>query len=119
MIGSTIIGLTDLRLLSTPVRYPKGEFQPFSKFLDLGDGQKKGGGWPLATWHWELLNASERTMLRTFCTSASATVYIVTRVNEADAFLAYQAIMQWPEKEPRDFLRRLNFDIEFRALVAQ
>ena len=121
MIGTTLGGMTALKSLTTPVSNPMGTFTPYSKPLDLGDGSVRGGGWMAATWDWQdIISAAERHQLRTFCTGASSWVYIVTLVNDLDAYLAYYGVMIWPEEaEERDWLRRVKFQIKFRGLVAQ
>ena len=120
MIGTSLGGMTALKSLTTPVSNPLATFTPYSKPLDLGDGSVRGGGWIACTWDWQdIISAAERHSLRTFCTGASAHVYIATRVNDQDAYLAYYAWMIWPQEEERDFLRRVKFQIKFRAMVAQ
>jgi hypothetical protein len=120
MIGTTLGGMTALRSLTHPVSNPLATFTPYSKPLNLGDGSVRGGGWIAATWDWQdVISAAERHQLRTFCTGASSSVFIATLVNDNDVYLAYSAVMIWPQEEERDFLRRVKFQIKFRALVAQ
>jgi hypothetical protein len=118
MIGTSLVGLTDLMKLTQPVPYPKSTYHPWSKPVALGDGSIRGLGWKTITWFWKDLKPAEIEQLRTFCAGASAEVYIVTRQNVGDAFMAYKAVMIWPE-EDRDFLRRMDIEFKFQRLELQ
>jgi hypothetical protein len=128
-IGTTVLGLQYLESLTQPVRPPRFTYQPYSKQLTLGDGSVRGGGYPWATWHWDLLGAKERDQLRTFCSGASAWIYIQTRVNTntttptpaIDIYKVFYALMIWPNPEgERDMGGyHKDFEIKFQAMVVQ
>lgn len=120
-IGATLVGMANLQALTQPVTYPKSIPMLYVEMLTLGDNTERGIGAPNVIWHWDKITDAERDQLRTFCTGASATVYIKSRsLDNTDAYVVYQAVMVWPSlKEERDATRRLNFDIEFRELIAQ
>lgn len=116
-IGATL-STTSLEALATPVTYPRSSYLGFSRYIDLGDGTRKGVGWKMARWHWDVISRAERDMLRTFCTGASAEVYINTRKNDtSDVYDKFSCVMIWPEEEEKDANRRRDFTIEFRNLV--
>ena len=117
-IGSTEGGMTDLASLTTPVEYPRGEYEPYARYARLGDGTVRGFGLPVARWTFPVLTLEERTQLKTFCSGPSATVFISTK-NNADTFVDYQATMIWPDEENRWGGGHFNnLVIEFRDLVA-
>jgi hypothetical protein len=128
MIGTTYGGLTALSSLATPVRLPKYSYMEYSKPLPLGSGLVRGGGWATAEWHWDVISAAERDMLKTFCTGASAFVYIMTRRNVntgsgsalvVDSYLPFYCVMVFPVPQgERDFTGiRKDFTIKFHALI--
>jgi hypothetical protein len=118
MIGTTLNGMTPLRLLTTLVPEPKSTYHPWSKPIQLGNGAIRGMGWKITTWYWEIIQPAQVEQLRAFCPGASAEVYIASRQNIGDAFKPYKAVMIWPE-EDRDFLRRVKIEIKFQRLEDQ
>lgn len=118
MIGTTLGGMTALSALTTPVPDPKTTYKPWSKPVTLGNGLVFGGGWKTITWYWKLLTPAQIEQLRSFCSGQSAEVYIAARQNVGDTWLAYKAVMVWPEEE-RDFLRRMDITVTFQRLEAQ
>lgn len=116
-IGTSVVGLTAVESLTTPVYPPKSSYQPYQEAIDLGSRKVRGVGLPSTTWRWNIITAAQRAQLRTFCTGASAEVYIATR-GDGDSFANFKAVMVWPQTEERDFLRRTGFEIIFRALEA-
>jgi len=117
-IGTSYGGMANLEDLTTPVDPPKSSFWPHSRYVNLGNGQVRGAGFARAEWRWGFVTQAQRNQLRTFCTGASAEVYIQTRKNDtSDAYQVYTAVMVWPEEEQRENGRRLDFVIEFRDLV--
>lgn len=93
-------GLTALDALTTPVLVdPQFFFQPYRQRVRLGDGSYRGIGAPVAEWRFPLLSLAERNQLATFCSGASARVYIATPDNTG-SFLHYLAVMLLPESEP-------------------
>ena len=115
-IGTTSAGLADLSALSVPVVEPRSTFKKYPIAFDLGNGQVKGAGYPVATWTWDFITDAQRDKLKTYCTGKSAAVYISTK-DDSLAYKAYSAIMVWPEIEEHFATRRLDFVIEFRHLV--
>lgn len=117
-IGATEVGMTALASLGTPVEYPKGEYEPYARYARLGDGLLRGFGLPVARWTFPLLTSEERDMLKTFCSGASATVFISTKLND-NTYDDFSATMMWPSEEHRwPGGHFSNLVIEFRDLVA-
>lgn len=117
-IGTTLEGIATLKSLGLPD--PKHSFMGYSATVDLGNGGVRGIGLPVARWIYGYLTQAQRDIFRTFCTGASATVFIETRTSDSsDAFDQFQGVMIWPrEPEDKDAFRRINFVLEFRNLVA-
>jgi hypothetical protein len=117
-IGTTYGGMANLEDLTTPIPPPKSSFRPYSQYLSLGSGAVRGSGWPVAEWRWGYLSQAQRNQLRTFCTGASADIYVKTRKNDtSDAYQVYTAKMIWPEEEEKAHGKRLDFAIQFVDLV--
>lgn len=119
-IGSTQGGMTDLADLTVPVEYPTGKkyYQPYAKYIKLGDGSRKGLGLPKTKWVWPQITQEERDQLETFFTTGSDTVYISTRLPD-DSFADFMCIGNWPEEEPAwvgGYFQ--NFEIEFTQMEA-
>lgn len=117
-IGITSGGMTNLELLTVPIPNMQSFYKPYSETVQLGDGNLFGRGYPQVDWIWNLLKREQRDQLRTFCTGASAVVYIRTRINDnADEYKNFQAVMIWPLEEERFARKRMDFTIQFRQLV--
>lgn len=117
-IGSTLMGMTNLESLSTPVPLPQFDYVPFARVVNKGNGGTRGIGFPVATWIFGILSIDEYNQLRTFCPGASAEVYIRTRVDD-DSYADFQAKLVWPnDGQGRWFGNRKNFILTFRNLVA-
>ncbi|MCX6057736.1 MAG: hypothetical protein NTW69_06265 [Chloroflexi bacterium] len=117
-IGTTSGGMTNIESLTVLIPNMRSFFKPYSEVVTLGDGSQFGRGFPQVDWTWNLLTREQRDQLRTFCTGASATVYISTRTNDsADTYKNYQAIMFWPLEEERFARKRMDFTLQFRQLV--
>lgn len=118
-IGTTLVGITNLESLATPVLPPKHMWSPFSEEVELADGSMRGFGSPMAVWLWGFLPRDQRDMLKTFCTGASSSVFIRTYTrNSADALKYYSCKMLWPSmSEETDATRRPDFKIIFKELV--
>lgn len=122
-IGTTFVGMVNISTLG--IVAPKSSFKPFSSSVILGNGQKKGLGFPEARWHWDYLNPDQREALKNFVTDLSSTVFIATRTNEdanddgQDDYADFQAIMRWVDEEEKDNQKRFDVDIIFTHLVAQ
>ena len=111
-IGSTYGGMANLGELSTPVPAPARTFKPYSVRKPLGDGTVRGLGFAQATWRWGYLTQDQRDQLRTFCSGASAGVYIKTRKNDG-TYQVYSAVMVWPDEEEFKNGKVLDFSIQF------
>ena len=111
--------LVNLESLGTPLDAPKSTFVDFSQVIQLGDGTIRGAGWPTSEWHWDFMSQAQRNQLRTFCTGASAAVYIRSRENDdSDAYQYYTATMVWPHPPPEKQLgKRLDFAVTFQNMV--
>jgi len=117
-IGTTEVGMTNLEALATPVPLPQTDYMRFSRIVLLGSGGTRGVGSPVAIWTFQLLSIAEYNQLRTFCSGASAQVYIRTKVDD-DSYGNFQATMIWPnESQNRWFGNRRNLVITFRDLLA-
>lgn len=117
------VNMKNLADLSTRVTYPKYTFSPYSDERELGNGQPRGLGSPIAEWRWQLLkilgqNAyTQRDLLRTFVTTAAASIYIRTRVNDnAQEYRYFNVNAIWPQAEDRDAGRTLDFVMRFNAM---
>lgn len=112
---------TNLESLPTPVVPPKSTYTPYSDVIELADGSKRGVGAPVATWHWGFIPRLMRDQLRTFCTGASASVYIRTYTKDvAGAIKYFQCQMIWPSNEEEtDNTKAIDLTIEFRQLELQ
>lgn|SRR5574340_527964 len=120
-IGSSVGGMVTLESLG--IEDPKWDYEFYAVPVLLGDGLVRGVGAPIARWRWGSLGQAERNLLRTYCTGASAAVYIETRIKDkigatADAFDEFTANMIWPAAEDWQGGRRIGFEIMFRNLVA-
>lgn len=95
-------------------------FQPYSAQITLGDGTVRGVGFPKATWYFNALSLAQRDILRTFCSGASAEIYVETKtVDSSDTYDIYYAVMQWPLIEERGLAGiRRDLTIEFTRMVA-
>lgn len=116
----TGVNLVNLESLTTAVLPPpKSAFAEHSQVLTLGDGTVRGLGWATGEWRWGFLSRAQRDKLRTFCTGASATVYIRTRKNDtADAYDYYSTVMVWPTgQEDKQAGKRLDFVAQFQNVT--
>jgi len=121
-IGATLGGITSLDILPTPVLDPTTDFKPYSKLIDLGSGLKRGAGYATAKWIYGYITEAQRNQLRTFCTGASAEVFIRTRTRDTSGstlFKTFKAVMTWPEQEDYRNSRRTDFIISFSRLEVQ
>ena len=118
MLGATPETMVNLESLGMPA--PKVEYQPYVEAIELGDGSIRGWGLPIAVLRWGFLPQADRDTLRTYCTGASAEVYVrLNTTDSADEWRTFQAIMVWPTAEVRDAARRLNFDLLFKQMIIQ
>jgi len=124
-IGTTLAGLTTLDALSVFVPDPKTSYKPYSRVINLGSGLRLGAGWATAEWHYGFLLQTQREVLRAFCTTASAEVFIRTRIRDLSTdgtptlFRSFKAVMIWPEEEEYRRSKRLDVTIKFVRLELQ
>src|SRR5512142_323364 len=64
---------------------PQWTYEPYSSYANLGDGTRRGLGFPVATWHWQFLRDTQREALRALCPGLSASVYVRTLTNETSS----------------------------------
>ncbi len=96
---------------------PKSVYGFYSKPLPLGTGGIRAGGWKTTEWRWGFISQAQRTSLRTYITSASAELYIRTRIyDSSDVYAWFIAQAVWPLEEDRQTTRRLSFVIKMQAM---
>lgn len=117
-IGTTLIGMTNIEDLTTPLELPKSEYFPYARTVNKGNGGKRGVGFPMASWTFAIMTLEQRDQLKTFCTDASGVVFIKTKLND-DSYAVFEAVMIWPENEDRWYAHKRNYQIVFRNLVPQ
>lgn len=105
----TLDTLVDRDPQSVPVQY--------SEYIDKGDGTAAGVGWLETEWRWFLIDTSDITALRTYCTGISSSVYIQTPDIDG-AFEEYSGTMIWPQSpEFKMGSYYEDFVIQFRKLT--
>jgi len=122
-IGTTSGSKATLASLGVPNPHPV--WKDAQSKAKLGNNAARYLGSPQVEWQWGFLTAAQRDTLRTYCTGASADVFITTPTTNAsggisNVAVAYEAQMWWPSPEqPEDPMsgRRLNFVIVFKQLV--
>ncbi len=117
-IGTTFGGMTNIEALTTPLPLPQFDYSAFARLANLGNGGTRGVGSPVATWTFQLLSLAEYTQLRTFCTGASAEIYIRTRIDD-DTYADFKCKMILPnDGMGRWYGNRKNYVVTFRNLEA-
>ena len=117
-IGSTYVGMVNVEELPVPLPPPASTYRRYALQIDLGDDMARGFGLPAASWRWQVLTLAQRDQLKTFCSSASAQVFIQTKKRDStEVYDEFTAVMIWPEEEEAQAGRVLDFVIEFRSLV--
>ena len=106
-----------LGALTVPVPAPIAEHANWGETIELESGGVLAGGSTPHTWKFGLLSQAQRDQLKSFCSGASATVYIRTKLNTG-VYASYQTIMYWPQTEKRDSGWYLDTLIKFDFLVA-
>lgn len=123
-IGTTVEELTLLSDLGITAN-PRPTYQPFSTFVKLADGTLQGYGFPIATWHWDVMKPGWSDILAAYLGgNLSATVYIRTRLNRLDNgeydWATFRCQMNWPSGDEEIQSRRnLSLTIEFTHLEVQ
>lgn len=78
------------------------EFQQFSKYVKMADGQYKGLGFPTAAWIFKGLRVEQREAMRDYVTGTSAEVYIRTPTNETvdgvRVWKDYVCLVHWVQR---------------------
>jgi hypothetical protein len=115
-IGTTQAGMVNVELLTPTVYAPKFDIKRYSKTANLGDATVRGGGWQILTWYWNGLSKTQWAALKAFCPGKSAVVYIRTKVQD-QSYQEWQAVLIWPDAEPKDMSYYVPFTITFRLLV--
>jgi hypothetical protein len=123
--GQAYVAYAMLDLNFSGIPFPQGLYNPYSQLLDLGDGSIRGGGWATAEWHWGYLTRGQRQSLAGYLPvnapsrgNPGVFVRLRTAVNENnDAFVTFKGQALWPYPEKKDFQRRPDFVLKFRALV--
>lgn len=116
-IGSTS-STTALDALTTPLPDPKSTYFAYSRTVGKGNGGALGVGAPVASWTFPVLSIEQYNQLRTFCSGASAEIYISTKLDD-DTFDDFSCTMIVPN-DPQDrwYGERKNYTVTFRNLVA-
>ena len=116
-IGTTLMDLTPIDELTTPLPDMKSAYLPYSRTVPLGSGGTRGLGAPIASWTFPILEIDQYNQLRTFCPSSSTDVYLVTKLDD-DTFATFTAKMIVPnEPQDRFYGQRKNYTVQFRNLV--
>ena len=112
-IGTTLLGMTALASLTTPVDVPVVT-DPVCALEKLGNRLYREMGLPSCTWTFPLLTTAQLAQLRTFCPGACAVVYLRTLVKRSDLsmYASYKAVMIWPARY--DSQGGFNQDVEIR-----
>lgn len=108
--------MTNIESLGTPLEIPRSEYYPYARTVNLGNGGKRGVGFPMAAWTFPILTVEQRDQLKVFCPDASGEIYIRTKKND-DTYANFSAMMIWPENEERWYAHKRNYQILFRNLV--
>lgn len=116
-IGTTLVGMTNIEALTTPLPTPKSSYLPYARTANKGNGGTRGVGSPVAQWNFALLSVEQYNQLKTFCPGASADVYVRTKLDD-DTYEDFQGKIIWPN-EPQDrwYGERKNFTVIFRNLI--
>ena len=111
-IGATELGMVTLSSLG--IVNPLGGFQEHSQNVDRADALVSGLGWSTEKWAWLFLSMAHRTILKGYCPSKSAEVYIRT-IKAGNTYASYRVSMIWQEETIRNG-KVLDFSIQFRLL---
>ena len=103
-------------LFDLGITFPKQAFQPYSKVLDLGNGETKRMGYSMIEWYWAFLSITQIQNLAILCPNGSVEVY-VRSLNQILAWHTYRAKMIWPAEAAEienDY--RMKVTARFRVL---
>lgn len=120
-IGTSSGGIASLEALTVPIMADsapvKSSFIKYPVLKLLASGATRGQGFPQASWLFSIMSLEERNSLRTYCTGASASVYIKTKKDD-DSWANFSAIMIWPKDDSdRWDGNRKNLLINFIHLI--
>jgi len=119
-IGATLGGMVNVEELAVPLPAPRSTYRRYATVVELGDRSARGYGNPSATWRWAVLTLAQRDQLKTFCSGASAQVYIRTKKrDDTEEWANFLCWMIWPEEEEVLAGRVLDIEIQFRDMVEQ
>lgn len=119
-IGTSLVSMTNIEELTTPLPVPRTVFYPYADYVTTGTGLKRGIGRARTKWIFARLTTAQRDQLREFCDGPSDTVYIRTATNEdEDSYADFSAIMHWVEEEDRRAGYRFDVEILYTELIEQ
>lgn len=114
-IGATVGGLVTLNSLG--VVDPKSSFTPYTVTFRKGDGVLQGQGYSAATWHWDIIPASQRATLRAYITGLSGAL-VIRMPNNEGVWHQYDCVMDWMEAEEDQYATRtMDLLLKFSHLV--
>jgi hypothetical protein len=112
--------LTDLGITAPP----HASYRPFSTSVILANGIEQGNGFPVATWHWDVMKIGWSDILAGYLSgNLSAPVVIRTRLNRLDVsddydWATFSCTMRWVTgDEDLQSRRNVGLTIEFTHLV--
>jgi hypothetical protein len=115
-IGTTS-STTSLDSLTTPLPDPKSSYLPYARVNNKGNGGTRGTGSPMAEWQFPILSLEQYSQLKSFCSGASAHVFIRTKLDD-DTFDDFEGELIWPNlPQDRWYAQRKSFTVTFRNLV--
>jgi len=94
-LGASLLTMDTLGNLG--IVNPQSDHRDYSRRIETGSGIVKGLGYPVVTWYYKYLDASQYDALKTFCAGDGAAVYIAT-VDNNRTFVRYACNMQMQEK---------------------
>ena len=116
-IGTTALNMKAMNELSTPVPEPSTTWRDYATQSSTAAGGAVGKGSPVAEWVFALLDdLAMRTALKSYCSGASADVYIQTYDGSGVAH-TYACTLIWPPAEEMSNNWLVNLTLTFRNLV--
>jgi hypothetical protein len=117
-LGTTLLGLTKLDALATPVIFPKSTPPGFEETEISVSGVSVGFGLS-CTWQWVFLTMAMRNYLKsTFCSNGLSNDIFLTTLTASGQYLDYSGIIRWPKPpEKRSSIIVQDFVISFTDLV--
>lgn len=113
-------GMTAFSAMGTALKEPASTlYMPYQTNERMASAVTVGRGYKSVTMYWNSLTRPQRDMLRTFCTTASASVYCYIPTNDSNqTFATFQGTMVWPlnERWRQNILQ--DFTIEIIKLVS-